>query len=84
VNILHALRDPNVFAPYFKGRSWSAWHVFLAALFGLPLIRDQLAAFKRFTGRDTAPIGQLKEAWLVRFGLAALVSRHPALDISTA
>jgi hypothetical protein len=65
VNILHALRDPNVFAPYFKGGSWAAWHVFLAALFGLPLSRDQLAVFKQFTGRDTAPTGQLKEAWLV-------------------
>jgi hypothetical protein len=65
VNILRALNDPNVFAPYFKGGSWSAWRVFLAALFGLPLSHEQLAAFKRFTGRDTAPTGQLKEAWLV-------------------
>jgi hypothetical protein len=65
VNILHALRDPNVFAPYFKGGSWSAWHVFLAALFGLPLGYDQLQVFKQWTGRTVAPKAPLQEAWLV-------------------
>ena len=28
-NILHALDDPKVFAPFFKGDTWDAWRVFL-------------------------------------------------------
>jgi hypothetical protein len=65
MNITRAINDPNVFARYFKGKSWVAWRVFLAALFGLPLSDDQFALFKQFTGRDTAPIAPLREAWLV-------------------
>jgi hypothetical protein len=65
MDILRALNDQNVFARYFKGKSWAAWRVFLAALFGLPLGPDQLALFKQFTGRTTAPASPLREAWLV-------------------
>ena len=36
-NILHALDDPKIFAPFFKGDSWNAWRVFLASLFALPM-----------------------------------------------
>jgi hypothetical protein len=65
MNILHALDDPKVFGPYFKARTWNAWRVFLAALFGLPLTPDQLVLFKQFTGRTTPPTKPLQEAWLV-------------------
>jgi hypothetical protein len=65
VNILQSLNDPNVFARYFKGKSWAAWRVFLAALFGLPLGHDQLQLFKQFTGRTTAPTSPLREGWLI-------------------
>ena len=27
------LNDPNLFARHFRGASWAAWKVFLAALF---------------------------------------------------
>jgi hypothetical protein len=33
MNILDAIHDPNLFAPWFKDRdTWSAWRVFLGAL----------------------------------------------------
>ena len=36
--ILKAVRDPNLFAPWFKDRvTWTAWFAFLAALFALPM-----------------------------------------------
>jgi hypothetical protein len=38
-----ALDDEKVFAPFFRGESWGAWRVFLAALFALPLAAEQLA-----------------------------------------
>jgi hypothetical protein len=65
MDIAHALDDPEVFGPYFKGESWGAWRVFLAALFGLSLTPDQLALFKQCTGRDEPPTEVLQEAWLV-------------------
>ena len=41
MNILRALDDPKVFAPFFKGDSWAAWRAFLAALFALPMTPEQ-------------------------------------------
>jgi hypothetical protein len=64
-NIVQALNDPKVFARYFRSESWNAWRVFLAALFSLPLTRDQLALFRQFTGRGTPPTKPLQEAWLI-------------------
>ena len=33
MNILAALDDRHIFAPFFKGPSWNAWKSALAALF---------------------------------------------------
>jgi hypothetical protein len=64
--LLDAIDDPQLFAPWFKDRStWSAWFVFLRALFGLPLAPHQLALFTECTGRDTAPTAPASEGWLV-------------------
>jgi hypothetical protein len=65
MDIVQALNDPKVFGRYFKAKSWNAWRVFLAVMFGLPLTPDQLALFQQFTGRDTPPSRPLQEAWLV-------------------
>jgi hypothetical protein len=65
MNILDALDDPNVFGGFFRAGIWDAWRVFLAAPFGLPITGDQLATYRRFTGRSTPPTAPLHEAWLV-------------------
>jgi hypothetical protein len=65
MHILHALDDEKVFAPFFRGESWSAWRVFLASLFALPLSPAQLAIYQQHTGRTTPPARQAHEAWLV-------------------
>jgi hypothetical protein len=66
MNILDALDDPKVFGGFFRDAdSWHTWRVFLAALFGLPMSDDQLATYRRFTGRSTPPTAPLHEAWLV-------------------
>jgi hypothetical protein len=65
VNILDALDDPKVFGGFFRAGTWAAWRVFLAALFGLPMTDEQLATYRRFTGRSTPPTAPLHEAWLV-------------------
>lgn len=65
VSILDACRDPNLFAPWFERGDWTAWHAFLAALFGLPMDDDALAIYQRHTGRTSAPTAPFREAWLV-------------------
>jgi hypothetical protein len=64
MNILQALDDPKVFGSYFKAETWRPWRVFLAALFGLPLTSQQLAIYRKYTGRSTSSATPLNEAWL--------------------
>ena len=64
-NILHALDDPNVFAPFFKGDSWNSWRAFLASLFALPMTPAQLELYQQCTGRSTPPSQPSNESWLI-------------------
>jgi hypothetical protein len=64
--IIDAIDDANLFQPWFKDRAtWSAWFVFLRALFGLPLAPHQLALFTECTGRTEAPTSAASEGWLI-------------------
>src|ERR1700731_903820 len=65
MNILDALNDSSGFAPFFRGPTWDAWRVFLAALFALPMTPEQIAVYQQFTGRTAPPLSPLHEAWLV-------------------
>jgi hypothetical protein len=64
MNIGQALADPKVFAPFFRGDTWQAWRVFLAALFAQPMTDEQLATYRKHTGRSAPPASALQEAWL--------------------
>ena len=56
MNILTAINDPAVFAPWFRdAATWRAWFAFLAVLFGLPLDADMRAVFKECTRRSVDP-----------------------------
>jgi hypothetical protein len=66
ISIIEAMRDPLLFGPFFSDpKSWRAWMVVLKALFALPMDADELAQFRRLTGRNTAPLEQAEEAWLI-------------------
>ena len=66
VTILDAVRDKNLFAPWFrKPETWANWFSFLAALFALPMMPEQLATFQQCTGRNAPPAIPINEAWLV-------------------
>jgi terminase large subunit-like protein len=65
MNILQAINDSKVFGAFFKGRTWEPWKCFLAPLFALPLTPEQLAIYRKHTGRTTPPAQPLHEAWLV-------------------
>jgi hypothetical protein len=66
-SILDAVKDERLFGAAFKTglETWSAWLVFLAALFGLPLDEAQAAIWRQCTGREALPSKSFAEAWLV-------------------
>ena len=37
MNIIDIIRDPHLFAPFFRGDSWTPWTVALKAIFGLAM-----------------------------------------------
>ena len=65
MTLLEALRDPNLFGKHFKGQSWKAWRVFLAALFAEALAGDDLAVYRTCTGREAWPQAPFTEAALI-------------------
>lgn len=84
-NILEAMDSPPLFAGSFSGPSWSAWRVFLRALYGLPMGEDEAAVFRKYTDRERPPRRRPAEAYCIsgrRSGksyIAALVAVHTAL-----
>ena len=65
MNILDALNDPEMFAPFFQGASWDRWRVFLAATSGLRLSDSEMEVFRHHTGRTVAPTVPCQEVVLI-------------------
>ena len=66
VTILDAIRDKQLFAPWFKDEAtWRGWQAFLAALFALPMTREQASLYQQCTGRTERPVAPASEGWLV-------------------
>lgn len=66
ITILDAMADDGLFRRWFKDpASWSAWVVFLSALFGLPIDPASLELFTQCTGRTVQPAMPFSEAWLI-------------------
>ncbi len=63
--IIEAMDDPELFGSHFRGESWDAWRVFLAALFAIPLRRDQYQIFHNQTDRSRPPDKVAREAALI-------------------
>lgn len=85
MNLIDAIRSPELFAPFFRQPdTWSAWLVVLKAIFGLPMDEGERALFCRCTGRSEPFAGPVTEGWLVcgrRAGksfIAALVAAYLA------
>ncbi len=88
--IIEAMDDAKLFQPWFSKRwlrsdSWSAWRIFLKALYGLPLSPEELEIFTRHTGRSSCPATPFHKAWLIcgrRSGksrVAAFISTYNAV-----
>jgi len=64
--ILDAIRDERLFGKAFKDEAtWRGWFVFLAALFGIAMLRAEADVFRACTGRSGLPDRPFREAWLV-------------------
>ena len=64
-NIVEAIGDPRLFAPWFKDQNtWQAWRAFLCALFVLPMDANQLALYRKHTDRTDPPTVPPFEAWV--------------------
>lgn len=95
LTLLDAFADPRLFAKFFPDpESWIAWRSLIGACFGLPLDNEQLAIYRKCTGREDPPVDPVKELVLVvgrRGGksrilaliatwLAAFIDYRPYLD----
>jgi hypothetical protein len=60
-----ALRDPNLFARFFKDKSWRPWFSFLAALFAETPQGDDLETYRVYTGRKKWPAQAFREAVMI-------------------
>jgi hypothetical protein len=60
MNIIDCLDDKKLFAPHFKGTSWTSWKAFLRALFALPMDEAEIAFYQAHTGRTEAPTTPFK------------------------
>lgn len=90
LTIIEALDHPNLFGslPAFQRReSWSAWRVFLKAVYGLPLNAEELATFQKHTGRTVydPPVGGYSEVACIvgrqsgKTRIAALIADYEAI-----
>jgi hypothetical protein len=60
-----AWNHPGLFAPHFRGTSWTNWLVFAKALFSEEMTEAESAVFRECTGRGTLPTSPFTEAALV-------------------
>jgi hypothetical protein len=65
MTLAECLRDPNLFGRFFKGKSWRAWRVFLAALFAEATDAAGLEVYRACTGRTAWPTASFTEAALI-------------------
>jgi hypothetical protein len=75
MNILEALHDPSLFRPHFRGPSWTAWRVFLAALFALPVTSLKPSRLPR--GARSGLVRHLRKRLLSSAGAAANPASWP-------
>ena len=66
ISLGRCLNDPNLFGRHFRGQSWRAWRVFLAALFAEPAADEAgLATYRACTGRQAWPSAPFTEAAVI-------------------
>lgn len=85
ITIIDAMDSPDLFRPWFEHGDWSAWRVYLKALFALPMDDDELVVYQRHTGRTEPPSEPFNESWEVvgRRGGKSLIKALIAVYLGT-
>lgn len=66
MNIIEAMRDAKLFAPYFKeAATWAAWVAFLKAVFALDMTSEEETVYRHHTGREAVPDKPAREVWAI-------------------
>jgi hypothetical protein len=79
-----ALSSKKLFAPFFRGPSWSRWGAVLKAAFGEPLTVDELASFSEVAEREP-PKARVKELTCIvgrgggKDSVASLIAAYVAI-----
>ena len=64
MNIIQALRDPNLLGADRDPETWRSWDVVLKAAYALPMAAGELETFRQLTGREP-PAERVRELWAV-------------------
>jgi hypothetical protein len=64
LDIVSAMDDEALFAPWFRGPSWDGWRAVLKGAFALPMSEEELAFFRQVAERDP-PQKRVRELWIV-------------------
>jgi hypothetical protein len=64
MNIVEAMDDPALFAPWFAGESWDGWRAILKGAFALEMTADERAFFRQVAERDP-PKKRVRELWII-------------------
>ncbi|WP_205751509.1 hypothetical protein [Bradyrhizobium sp. 6(2017)] len=83
MNIIEAIDDEALFAPWFPGKTWNPWRVILKGAFGLPMSAEEAAFFRSVADRDP-PTEQVSELWIIagrragKDSVASVIASHAA------
>jgi len=66
LTIIKAFEDPKIFGSLIKDQeTWLNWKVCLKAIFGLPMDREELRRYRKFTDRKKPSRVPFKEIFLI-------------------
>jgi len=86
LTIIDALSDPTLFAPFFRGDTWTGWHTILKAAFAIPMTETETTFFQSVAGDRLAPTEAVRELWLIagrRAGKDSIASAVAAFAAAT-
>jgi hypothetical protein len=87
LDIISSMDDPELFKPWFSGKSWDAWRIILKGIYALPMSEDERAFFRTVAERDP-PTKPVKEVVIIagrrggKDSIASLIAAHTAAMFS--
>ncbi len=83
MNIIETMGDPELFEPWFLGRSWRTWRIALKGAYALPMTKAERGVFRTIAGREP-PRKPVRECWFIcgrragKDSIASLMAGHTA------